>query len=219
MFRAMWLQFNSILGCRHCVWIIRKSSACSNCVSFTRRWPCLRLPPARHHEIWNTNNAFKYGCWSHRRNCLGIGMDIPRLNYHGQEIQGWIEGFFFFFFFLWRAWRKSKAGWRDGGGRERVKECNKRFHWQKIGLRSIANAPVLSTWVWEGGIKNSVIFKHDHHFGEIMRVLNAGWQTHTLTRSFLPCAYMKDNTSFNYRDMSDDENSPAMSFLSNTLAN
>lgn len=45
MFRAMWLQFNSITGCQHCVWIIRKSSACSNCVSFTQRWPHLRLPP------------------------------------------------------------------------------------------------------------------------------------------------------------------------------
>lgn len=141
----------------------------------------------------------------------------PRLNYHGQEIQGWIE----VFFFLGRAWRKSKAGWKDGGGREWVKESNKRFQWQKIGLRSMPMLRSFSTWVWEGGIKNSVIFKHDHHFGEIMRVLNAGWQTHTLTRSFLPRAYMKDNTSFNYRDgdMSDDENSPAMSFLSNTLAN
>ena len=77
MFRAMWPQFNTILGCRHCVWIIRKSSARSNCVSFTRRWPRLWLPPARHHQIWNAHNAFKHGCWSHWRNCLGIGMDAP----------------------------------------------------------------------------------------------------------------------------------------------
>lgn len=48
-----------------------------------------------------------------------------------------------------------------------------------------------------------------------MSVLNTDWQTHLPTRSFLPCAYMKDNTSFNYRDgdMSNDENSPAMYFL------
>lgn len=37
-------------------WIIRKSSALSYCVSFTRRWPRLRLPPARHNQIWNVHN-------------------------------------------------------------------------------------------------------------------------------------------------------------------
>lgn len=77
MFRATWLQFNSILGCRHCVWIIRKSSARSNCFSFTQCWPRLWLPPTRLHQIWNAHNAFKHGCRSHRRNCLGIGTSAP----------------------------------------------------------------------------------------------------------------------------------------------
>lgn len=38
-------------------------------------------PPARHHQIWNTDNAFKHGCWSHRHNCLGIGTDaVPSVH-------------------------------------------------------------------------------------------------------------------------------------------
>lgn len=122
MFRATWLQFNSILGCRHCVWIIRKSSACSNCVSFTRRWPRLQLqlPPTR----------AEHGCQSHRRNCLGIGMDAPPLVYK----------------LLWSGHRRMNSfgrWWRKGEGRDGRKRGR---GWVKRVLEKQLS-PVAANWI------------------------------------------------------------------------
>lgn len=112
MFRATWLHPRlSTLW-----WIIRKSLACSNCVSFTRRWPRLWLPPARHTQIWNSHNTLK------KKGAVGvIVLALARtphhrcINYCGQETEGGVGLFS-------GAWCKKKEGRMEKRRRERMSE-------------------------------------------------------------------------------------------------